>query len=125
LRCDGLPNDPRPHPRLWGAFPRVLGRYCRDERLISLPEAVHKMTEMPARRFVLAGRGMIREGYSADLVLFDAEKIIDTATFNDPVRPAVGIKSVWVNGMLAYTPQGATGARAGQFVSRGKTTWIQ
>jgi N-acyl-D-aspartate/D-glutamate deacylase len=125
ISSDGLPNDPRPHPRLWGAFPRVLGRYCRDERLISLPEAVHKMTEMPARRFGLAGRGMIREGYSADLVLFDAEKIIDTATFNDPVRPAVGIKSVWVNGMLAYTPQGATGARAGQFVSRGKTTWIQ
>jgi N-acyl-D-aspartate/D-glutamate deacylase len=101
IGSDGLPNDPRPHPRLWGTFPRVLGHYCREEQLISLPEAVHKMTAMPARRFGLVGRGMIREGYYADLVLFDAEKIIDTATFNDPMRPAVGIKSVWVNGMLA------------------------
>jgi N-acyl-D-amino-acid deacylase len=125
IGSDGLPNDPRPHPRLWGTFPRVLGHYCREQRLITLPEAVHKMTTMPAHRFGLAGRGLIREGYSADLVLFDAEKIIDTATFNDPVRPAVGIKSVWVNGVLAYTPQGATGNRPGQFVARGKTTWIQ
>ena len=125
IGSDGLPNDPRPHPRLWGTFPRVLGHYCREEQLISLPDAVHKMTAMPAQRFGLAGRGMIREGYSADLVLFDAEKIIDMATFNDPERPAVGIKSVWVNGMLAYTPQGATGERAGQFVARGNTTWIQ
>lgn len=125
IGSDGLPNDPRPHPRLWGTFPRVLGHYCRDERLMTLPEAVHKMTGMPAQRFGLAGRGLIREGYSADLVLFDAEEIADTATFNDPVRPSKGIKSVWVDGKLAYTSQGATGERAGQFVARGKTTWIQ
>jgi N-acyl-D-amino-acid deacylase len=122
---DGLPNDPRPHPRLWGTFPRVLGRYSREEQLISLPEAVHKMTAMPAHRFGLAGRGLIREGYYADLVLFDPEKIIDTATFSDPVRAAEGIVGVWVNGVLSYTAKGATGNRAGQFVARGKTTWIQ
>jgi N-acyl-D-amino-acid deacylase len=125
IGSDGLPNDPRPHPRLWGTFPRVLGRYSREEGLISLPEAVHKMTEMPAQRFGLAGRGTIREGYCADLVLFDAEKIIDTATFSDPVCAAKGIRGVWVNGVLSYTEDGATGNHAGQFVARGKTEWIQ
>ncbi len=125
IGSDGLPNDPHPHPRLWGTFPRVLGRYSREEKLISLPEAVHKMTAMPARRFGLVGRGLIREGYCADLVLFDPERIIDTATFNEPVNPAEGIAAVWVNGVLSYTAQGATGKRAGQFVARGKTSWIQ
>jgi N-acyl-D-amino-acid deacylase len=125
IGSDGLPNDPRPHPRLWGTFPRVLGRYSRVERLISLPDAVHKMTGMPAQRFGLESRGLIREGYCADLVLFDAEKIIDTASFSDPVNAAEGINGVWVNGVLSYTAQGATGDRAGQFVARGRTTWIQ
>ena len=83
------------------------------------------MTGMPAQRFGLAGRGLIREGYCADLVLFDAEKIIDTATFGDPVRAAEGITSVWVNGVLSYTSEGATGNRGGHFVARGKTAWIQ
>jgi N-acyl-D-aspartate/D-glutamate deacylase len=125
IGSDGLPNDPRPHPRLWGTFPRVLGRYSRDEKLISLPEAIHKMTEMPARRFGLAERGLIREGFYADLVLFDPDKIMDTATFADPVQPATGIAGVWVNGVLSYTGKGATGNRAGRFLPRAKTTWIQ
>jgi N-acyl-D-aspartate/D-glutamate deacylase len=122
---DGLPNDPRPHPRLWGTFPRVLGRYSRDEKLISLPQAVHKMTGMPAQRFGLDGRGFVREGYCADLVLFDPETIIDTATFNQPVSAAQGVAAVWVNGELSYTAQGPTGNRAGRFVPRGKPSWIQ
>ena len=125
IGSDGLPNDPRPHPRLWGTFPRVLGRYSRDEKLFSLPEAVHKMTGLPAQRFGLAERGLIRENYCADLVLFDPDKIIDTATFTDPVRPAEGISCVWVNGILSYTTQGATSHRAGCFLARGKTAWIQ
>jgi N-acyl-D-amino-acid deacylase len=125
IGSDGLPNDPRPHPRLWGTFPRVLGHYSREEKLISLADAVHKMTGMPAWRFGLPERGLIREGYWADLVLFDAEKIIDTATFNEPMRPAKGIAAVWVNGVLSYTAEGATGNRAGRFVARGKTSWIQ
>lgn len=125
IGSDGLPNDPRPHPRLWGTFPRVLGKYSREEKLMPLPAAIHKMTAMPAQRFGLAGRGMIREGYCADLVLFDAEKIIDTATFADPIRPARGIKGVWVNGVLSYTADGATGERAGRFLPRGRTAWIQ
>ena len=125
IGSDGLPNDPMPHPRLWGTFPRVLGRYSREENLFSLPQAVHKMTGMPAQRFGLTERGLIREGFAADLVLFDPETIIDTATFSDPIRPSKGIESVWVNGALAYTALGATQNRAGRFLARGKTKWIQ
>jgi N-acyl-D-amino-acid deacylase len=125
IGSDGLPNDPRPHPRLWGTFPRVLGRYCREEKLISLPSAIHKMTAMPAQRFGLAGRGLIREGYHADLVLFDPHTILDTATFAEPVNRARGIVSVWVNGVLSYTADGPTTSRAGRFLPRAKTAWVQ
>ncbi len=125
IGSDGLPNDPLPHPRLWGTFPRVLGRYSREEKLFSFSEAVHKMTGMPAQRFGLAERGLIRKGYWADLVLFDPENIMDTATYSDPVRPALGIAGVWVNGVLSYTEQGATGNRGGRFLPRGKTDWVQ
>jgi len=125
IGSDGLPNDPRPHPRLWGTFPRVLGRYSREEKLFSLPEAIHKMTGMPAQRFSLADRGLIREGYAADLVLLDPETILDTATYEQPIQPAQGIFSVWVNGVLSYTAEGPTARRAGRYLPRGKTTWIQ
>ncbi len=125
IGSDGLPNDPRPHPRLWGTFPRVLGRYGREERLFSLPEAIHKMTGMPAQRFGLADRGLIREGYAADLVLFDPETILDTATYEEPIQPARGIFSVWVNGVLSYTAEGPTRRRAGRYLPRGKTGWVQ
>jgi len=119
IGSDGLPNDPNPHPRLWGAFPRVLGRYARDERLFPLAEAVHKMTGLPARKFGLSRRGFVREGYAADLVLFDAATVRDVATFADPKRPAEGIAAVWVNGVLMSRGQVATGARGGRFVARG------
>jgi N-acyl-D-aspartate/D-glutamate deacylase len=125
IGSDGLPNDPRPHPRLWGTFPRVLGRYSREQNLFSLAEAVYKMTGLPARRFGLGERGLIRKNYLADLVLFDPETILDTATFSDPIRPAAGIAAVWVNGVLSYTAEGATGNRGGRFLPRGKTPWIQ
>ena len=125
IGSDGLPNDPRPHPRLWGTFPRVLGHYSREEKLFGLAEAVHKMTAMPAQRFGLAERGWIREGYHADLVLFDAQRIIDRATFEEPVRPAAGIVGVWVNGVLSYGERSASAARAGRFLARYKTAWMQ
>ncbi len=118
IGSDGLPHDAHPHPRLWGTFPRVLGRYSREEKLFSLAEAVHKMTGMPAQRFGLTDRGLIKPGFAADLVLFDPEVVIDTATFADPVRPAKGISHVWVNGMLSCTADGPTGNRAGRFLSR-------
>jgi len=116
---DGLPNDPLPHPRLWGAFPRVLGHYARDTSLLPLEEAVRKMTGLSARRFGLAGRGLVKVGYHADLVLFDADQVRDTATFAEPRQTADGIDAVWVNGVLSYLDGGVTGQRAGQFVARG------
>jgi N-acyl-D-aspartate/D-glutamate deacylase len=118
IGSDGLPNDPLPHPRLWGTFPRVLGHYCREQGLFTLAQAVHKMTGMPAQRFGLAGRGSIREGAHADLVLFDPETIKDTATFSDPIRTAEGIAGVWVNGVLSYQGGEATGQRGGRFLPR-------
>lgn len=118
IGSDGLPNDPRPHPRLWGTFPRVLGHYCRHEHLFSLGEAIRRMTSLPASRFGLTQRGWVRPGYAADLVLFNPETVRDNATFGDPERPATGIDAVWVNGVLSFSAQRATGQRAGRFLSR-------
>ncbi len=118
IGSDGLPNDPLPHPRLWGTFPRVLGYYCREQGLFPLAEAVRKMTALPAQRFGLTDRGSIRAGYHADLVLLDPETVRDVATFDDPIRPAVGIDAVWVNGTLTYRNQALTGQRAGRFLPR-------
>ena len=118
IGSDGLPNDPRPHPRLWGTFPRVLGYYCREQGVFPLAQAVHKMTGMPARRFGLAGRGQIGEGCYADLVLFNPETIRDTATFSNPISAAEGIAAVWVNGVLSYKDGDATGKRGGRFLPR-------
>jgi N-acyl-D-amino-acid deacylase len=118
IGSDGLPNDAFPHPRLWGTFPRILGHYSRDLRLFPLPEAVRKMTSLPAQRFGLKDRGVVREGYIADLTLFNAETVRDKASFTEPVKPAVGIDAVWVNGVLSYRDEAATGERAGRFLSR-------
>ncbi|WP_322103586.1 D-aminoacylase [Paraburkholderia sp. J41] len=117
---DGLPNDPLPHPRLWGAFARVLGHYVRDAKLLPLEEAVRKMTGLSARRFGLAQRGEVHVGWHADLVLFDPATVRDAATFEKPQQVAEGIDAVWVNGVLSYRDGRPTGARAGHFVARGK-----
>lgn len=115
---DGLPVDPLPHPRLWGAFPRVLGHYSRDLKLFSLPEAIRKMTRMSADRFGLDDRGRIAVGAAADLVLFDPIKVKDAATFTQPQQLAEGIEAVWVNGILSYAQKTVTGVRAGKFLAR-------
>lgn len=115
---DGLPVDPLPHPRLWGAFPRVLGHYSRDLKLFSLPEAIRKMTRMSADRFGLDDRGRIAVGAAADLVLFDPVKVKDAATFSQPQQLAEGIEAVWVNGILSYAQKTVTGVRAGKFLAR-------
>jgi len=108
-----LPHDKHPHPRLWGTFPRILGHYVREVGLFSLEQAIHKMTGMTAARFGLHDRGLLKEGYAADLVLFDAEKIKDTATYEHPIRAAEGIAAVYVNGQPALE-----GARAGRLLRR-------
>lgn len=118
IGSDGLPNDPHPHPRLWGAFPRVLGFYSREKQLFSLEEAVHKMTGKSAQRFNLLNRGVIKAGAFADIVLFDANTIKDVATFSEPKRKAEGIYSVFVNGGLAYQNKNIQSQRYGQFIRR-------
>lgn len=118
IGSDGLPEDPFPHPRLWGAFPRVLGHFSRDLGLFPLHTAIHKMTGLTATRFGLHERGFVREGYWADLVLFDAETVRDVADFKHPTRAAEGIDGVWVNGQLSYAQGKPQGERQGQFLPR-------
>lgn len=121
IGSDGLPHDSYPHPRLWGTFPRVLGHYARDLGLFSLEAAVHKMTGRTAAVFGLEGRGVVRAGGYADLVLFDPDTVRDASTFADPTRPAEGILETWINGQSAFVRNiGATPSRAGRLVTRGR-----
>ncbi len=119
IGSDGLPHDVFPHPRLWGAFPRVLGHYARKRNLFPLETAIHKMTGLPAARFGFTDRGVIAPGAAADLVVFDPERIADAATFEHPKRPAIGIDSVYVNGTPVWQRGHATGARPGAVLKRG------
>lgn len=108
----------RPHPRSYGTFARVLGHYCRDRDLFDLPTAVRKMTAMPADRVNLTDRGRLARGMKADLVVFDAEKVRDEATFEDPHRYASGIRHVLVNGTPVVQDGTHTGARPGVALRR-------
>jgi N-acyl-D-amino-acid deacylase len=118
IGSDGLPHDIHPHPRLWGTFPRVLGHYSRDLKLFSLEEAVRRMTSLTAQRFGLQDRGVVREGAAADLVVFDAERVIDRATFERPKTPADGIDLVLVNGEAVWRAGASTGKRPGRTLRR-------
>ncbi len=118
IGSDGLPHDSHPHPRLWGTFPRVLGHYARDVGLFPLEEAVRRMTGLPAATFGLAGRGAVREGAQADLVVFDPETVADRATFERPIQPAAGIDLVLVNGRAVWREGRATGDRPGRVLRR-------
>lgn len=115
---DGLLVGGKPHPRAWGTFPRYLGHYSRELGLMSLEETVHHLTGRAAARLKLVRRGLVRQGYAADLVLFDPETIADTATFPEPRQPAAGIHHVFVNGVAAIADGAPTGARAGRALRR-------
>ena len=106
------------HPRGAGTYPRVLGRYVRELHWLDLPEAVRKMTSLPAKRFKLNDRGLIRTGFKADLVVFDPNTIIDRATFHDPQLTSEGVKHVLVNGVEVWTDGHITGDRPGRALRR-------
>jgi N-acyl-D-amino-acid deacylase len=115
IGSDGVPAaGSNPHPRLYGCFPRILGHYVRDEKVIDLPTAIHKMTGLPAAKFGFAGRGAVREGAFADLVVFDPATIADLATYEDPRRFPAGIRAVFVNGTAVARDGQHTGARPGR-----------
>ncbi len=119
IGSDGIPSPTgKPHPRLYGTFARVLGRYVREEKLLGLEEAVHKMSGRPARRFQLAERGEVREGWSADLVVFDPRTVAESATYEEPRRHPTGIEYVIVNGEVAAEHGRQTEARAGRVLRR-------
>ncbi len=119
IGSDGIAAGSRPHPRLYGTFPRVLGRYARDERLMSVAEAVHRMTGMPAEKFHLAERGLVRAGYFADLVIFDPASIADLGTYENPRQYPDGVSHVFVNGAEIVADGQHTGARPGRALRRG------
>ncbi len=118
IGSDGIPVGEKPHPRLWGTFPRVLGHYSRDVGLFPLETAVWKMTGLTARNFGLAGRGTLKVGQHADVVVFDAATVRDAANYEEPTLPAVGIDAVIVNGAITWQGGAHSGARAGQVVTR-------
>lgn len=113
---DGTPGVDSPHPRLWGTFPRVLGHYVRQEKLLTLAQAVRKMTGLSADTFGFSDRGYLREGLAADIVLFDPDTVIDRATYDDPELPSDGIAHVVVGGTLVLSEGQMTGDRGGRML---------
>ena len=118
IGSDGLPHDTKPHPRLWGTFPRVLGHYSRELKLFPLETAVYKMTGLTAGKFGLKDRGVLKAGAHADITLFNAETVIDAADFEHSTRPARGIGTVIVNGEIVWRDGKPSGARPGRVLLR-------
>jgi N-acyl-D-amino-acid deacylase len=108
----------RPHPRTYGTFARILGHYVRERGVLSLPEAIRRMTTLPAQRLRWSDRGRLAPGCAADVVIFDAQTISDTATFSVPQAFAIGVSHVLVNGALAWAEGAPTGARSGRVLRR-------
>ena len=120
ITTDGGIDDS--HPRGQGSFPRVLALYVREKGVLSLRQAIRKMTSLPAKTLGISGRGLIKQGFAADLVLFDPERIQDHATFEDSLQYSTGIEAVWVNGELVWHNGKATTARPGQIIRRQGTS---
>jgi dihydroorotase/N-acyl-D-amino-acid deacylase len=119
IGSDGIPALPgKPHPRLWSTFARVLGRYARDLGLLTLEDAIWRMTGLPARKFGLQERGALRDGAFADLVLFDPGQIVDVGTYENPNVPPAGIADVFVNGECVVRDGRHTGLRPGRPLRR-------
>jgi len=117
IGSDGLPGAVKPHPRLWGTFPRVLSKYVRQEGVLTIESAIHKMTGLSAKTFGFIDRGLLQPGYKADLVLFDPETVHDTATYDRPDVPASGIVLVLVNGIPVWRDESHCGNFPGKFLA--------
>jgi len=121
---EGVFLKSHPHPRAYGSFARLLGRYTRDEKLIPLEESVRRLTSLPAENLRLRERGRLAEGYFGDVVVFDPARIADTATFEQPHQLAVGVQHVFVNGEQVLDDGEPTAARPGRVVrGPGWTGW--
>jgi N-acyl-D-amino-acid deacylase len=116
IGTDGIPGFGvrKVHPRFTGTFPRVLGRYVREQGLISLEEAVRKMTSLPAQTFRVKRKGLLKEGFDADILIFDPKTILDRSTYEDPTQNPEGISWVIVNGEIAVENGKVTGAASGK-----------
>jgi N-acyl-D-aspartate/D-glutamate deacylase len=114
LAATGPMSKGVPHPRSYGAFPRILARYVRELKILTLEEAIHKMTGQPAAKLSLTDRGLLKPGMAADLVVFDPVTVSDRATYKNPHQYAEGIDCVMVNGQFAVRDSVHTGARTGQ-----------
>lgn len=114
LRTEGLLARGNPHPRTYGTFPRVLGKYVREDKLLSLHEAVYRMTGAASEQISIRDRGQLRENWFADLVIFNPATVRDTATYEQPHQYPIGIEHVVVNGVHVLDPRGLTGARPGR-----------
>ena len=116
IGSDGLPpgTGGRPHPRTFGTFPRVLGHYAQKEKLFSLEEAIRRMTQLPAKIFGLNNRGIIRRGAIADIVVFDPNGVVDTATYEQPTSRPIGIEKVYQGGHLVVSEGKWQGVRHGR-----------
>jgi N-acyl-D-amino-acid deacylase len=111
---DGPLYDPHDHPRAFGSMPRFLGHYVREEHLLPLEQAIRKITSLPAQRERLRDRGLLKEGFVADITIFDPATIIDRATYENPVQVSEGVKYVFVNGQLEFETGKLTGVQAGR-----------
>lgn len=121
IGTDGLDRGSKPHPRAWGTYPRILGKYVREEGVISLADAIWRMSGFPAKKFALKDRGAIRSGAFADIVLFNPDTVIDGATFEDPRNGPDGMPYVIVNGQFVVRDGKHTHARAGRAVRRNQS----
>jgi len=121
MPLDGLLFEPHAHPRTFGSMPRFLGHYVRDLHLMSLEQGIRKITSLPAQREHLMARGLLKEGFYADVTIFDPATILDKATYTEPAQLSVGVKYVFVNGQLEYEDGKMTGAMAGRALRRNGT----
>ncbi|MHC9086062.1 N-acyl-D-amino-acid deacylase family protein [Luteimonas sp. RIT-PG2_3] len=124
ITAEGDNLKSNPHPRAYGTFARILGHYVRDEKVLTLTEAIHRMTSLPAQHLSLRERGLLQKGYMADVVVFDPATIKDHSTFEDPHHYATGVSTVVINGVVALDKGEPTGAASGRVVhGRGWSGW--